>query len=248
MALPVRASSLLVAVVCALAPALALAERPVHGATEDGHAAEHGAPSFEDVNWFHGFVGEQQGPLFELFGGEPGDEPNFFFRRVGEPVPLGASVINTGLLFYVLYRLFGRDIAEGLRRRKRDLMHGIEEAERMRREAEGRLSDYETKLDRIDQEMDQAKQQMRELGQVERERVLAEARERRERMERDAKLLVDQELKVAHELLFRETVRGALRSAEESIVKTLGPADHERIAEEYLTTLRQAAGALRGRL
>jgi F-type H+-transporting ATPase subunit b len=118
----------------------------------------------------------------------------------------------------------------------------------MRREAEDRLEDYEHKLDRIDQELDEAKSQMRELAEVERERVLAEAKERRERMEREAKVLVDQELKAAREQLFRETVKTALHSSEESVKREIGPADHERIAEEYLGTLRQAATVLRGRL
>ena len=85
-----------------------------------------------------------------------------------------------------------------------------------------------------------------ERGELEQKRVLGEARERRQRMERDARQLVDQELKAMRDKLLRETVESAVKSAAETLSNKLTPADQERLAEEYVSGLARAAGTLRG--
>ena len=89
---------------------------------------------------------------------------------------------------------------------------------------------------------------MRSAGESERKRILAEAKEKRARMERDAQTLISQELKAAHEGLTSEMARSALRSAETTLRSKITAADQSRLAEDYLRSIKNAATALRGKL
>jgi F0F1-type ATP synthase membrane subunit b/b' len=88
---------------------------------------------------------------------------------------------------------------------------------------------------------------MREAAEVERARILSEARARRERMEADAKALVAQELAAAADTLKGKMIAGAFSSALATIKAKVGADDQQRFADEYLAGLGQAGGALRGR-
>jgi F-type H+-transporting ATPase subunit b len=131
-----------------------------------------------------------------------------------------------------------KPIAEALKKRKERIVRGMEEAGKMKAEAAETLARFEEKLKKLDDEVTRIKREMREAAEGERARILAETKERRERMERDAKLLVEQELKAAREALIRETVAGAVRSAEDILSKQLGTTDHDRLAREYLEGLK----------
>ena len=233
-----------------LAYALSLFTASVAYAAEGEHGEEHGAaphgssehggehvPSFDEINWFYGFLGERD----EV-------EPDLLFRPKGMPAPFGALLLNTAILYYILYRVLGKPIREGLVNRKATILKGMEEAAKMKREAEEQLQKYEDKLAGIDQDVARIQLEMRQAGEAERSRILNEARERRARMERDAELLISQELKATRELLLRETAESAVRSAERLLKERLGPTDHQALAEAHLTDLRSSAASLRGRL
>jgi F0F1-type ATP synthase membrane subunit b/b' len=67
-------------------------------------------------------------------------------------------------------------------------------------------------------------------------------------MERDARTLVEQELKAARESLLRDTVRAAVKSAEQTLTAKVGDADQQRLADEYLAQIKASGAALRGNL
>jgi len=219
------------------------AEHGDHGAAHGDHGAAHGehggehVPSFAEINWYHGMLGAKDGV-----------EPSLLFRPTGTPVPLAALLLNTAILYYLLYRLFGNAVTSGLKRRKETILRGMDEASRMKREAEQQLAGYEAKLAHVDEELTRLQRETREAGEAERVRILAEAKERRVRMERDARILIEQELKGVRERLIQETVATALRSAQEELVKRLTEADQQRFAEDYLAEIQKAGPLLRGRL
>jgi F-type H+-transporting ATPase subunit b len=242
-----RVLLLAAAVACGAALALpAFAREPAPKAPAAGvvasgeHAAEdheHHLPTLEDYNWFYGFLGEKEGA-----------EPSFLFRPKGMPVPFGAMLLNSAILYYLLIRFAKKPISEALKSRKTTILRGMEEAGKMKSDAEARLADYEQKLATIDQEIERVREEMRTTGQSERKRILAEAKEKRGRMERDAQTLISQELKAARETLLAETARGAVRSAETALLAKLSASDQTRLAEEYLTGLSAAASTLRGKV
>lgn len=198
---------------------------------------EHHVPSLADFNWYYGFLGEKAGV-----------EPSFLYRPKGMPVPFGAMLLNSLILYYLLIRFAKKPIADALKARKVSILRGMEEAGKMKSEAEARLADYEQKLATIDEEIERVRDEMRRAGQTERKRILAEAKEKRARMERDAQTLISQELKAVREALLAETARGALRSAEAAIVAKINAGDQSRLADEYLSGLKHAASTLRGKV
>jgi F-type H+-transporting ATPase subunit b len=207
-----------------------------HGEAEaDAHEHGHHVPTWDEINWDKGFLGEKEGV-----------EPSWMWRAPGTPVPMFAMFLNTAILFYLLGRFAGPALGKSLRKRKQDLTEGMQQAARMKEEAHERLDEYEAKLARVDDEIRAVKQQIRTAGEGERDRVLRDASARRARMEREARLLIDLELKAARELLLEEAARAAVKAAREAIVSQLGGADEQRIEEEYLEAIK-GSKALGGR-
>jgi F-type H+-transporting ATPase subunit b len=163
------------------------------------------------------------------------------------PAPFGALLLNAALLYGVIFRYARKPLANALKNRKTGILRGMNEAKRMRKDAESRLAEYESKLEKIDQEIERVTKEMREAAAAERQSVLKDARERRERMERDARLLVEQELAAARDGMKRELVGQALASATEALKTRLTDDDSRRLADEYLAGLKNAGGSLRAR-
>lgn len=207
-----------------------------HGAEAHGDAHGH-APTFDDVNWYYGFLGEKAGV-----------EPDLLWRPTGMPVPFGALALNAAVLYFLLFKYGRKPIGDALRQRKLGIMKGIDDAAKMKAQAEARLAEYQKKLDDIDSEVARIRREMKDSGEAERARILSEAKERRARMERDARTLIDQELKAARETLLRDTVRAAVKSAEATLATKIGDSDQQRLADEYLVSIKSSGSALRGRL
>jgi len=107
---------------------------------------EHHVPSLADFNWYYGFLGEKAGV-----------EPSFLYRPKGMPVPFGAMLLNSLILYYLLIRFAKKPIADALKARKVSILRGMEEAGKMKSEAEARLADYEQKLATIDEEIERVR-------------------------------------------------------------------------------------------
>jgi F-type H+-transporting ATPase subunit b len=225
------------------APALAEGREHAQDApAAEAHPNAHGegndhAPTFHDVNWYYGFLGEKAGV-----------EPDLLWRPKGMPVPFGALALNAGILYFLFFKYGRKPIGAALRQRKLGIMKGIEDAARMKAQAEARLAEYQKKLDDVDQEVARIRREMKESGDAERAHILSDAKERRARMERDARTLVEQELKAAREALLRDTVRAAVKSAEVTLTAKIGDGDQQRLADEYLVSIKASGHALRGRL
>jgi F-type H+-transporting ATPase subunit b len=213
---------------------------PRFAGAADGEPGEHGAEPGEhgddaEFNWAYGFVGEKDGV-----------EPSLLYRPKGMAPPFLANVINAAILFTIIVSAGKKPIAEALKKRKERLVGSMEEAAKMKAESETSLAEHEKKLAHLDEEVQRIRREMRESAEAERQRILTEAKERRERMERDAQLLIEQERKAARATLMRETVASAVRSAEEILAKQLGAADYDRIARDFLETVKRAPIATAG--
>lgn len=206
-----------------------------HAAGEHG-AAEHGEHGSHGINWYYGFVGEAYD-----------EEPSLLWRSPGMPVPLLAHLINSAILFTILYKVGRKPIVEGLAKRRETIMKGMEEAAAMRNEAVEQLKAYEAKFASVDAEIARIRKDLREAADAERTAILAEAKKRHERMERDAKRMIEQELKNAREELMEETVRIAMQRATALVAQAASDADHERLCEEYLNSVQaKLPGAVGG--
>lgn len=151
--------------------------------------------------------------------------------------PFIAMVINFGILVAGYYLLGRKPIAAALKSRRDTIAKDIEEAQRMRAEAEERAKIYQAKLEKLEEEVELAREGLVKAGEAERDRLLLEAEAKAERLRRDTEFLVEQELKQVRVDLLRETVEAAVAAAEQLLQSRVTAADQERIADDYLADL-----------
>jgi F-type H+-transporting ATPase subunit b len=184
-------------------------------------------------------TGEERGENGEHEGPAP-----FNFSDWGSKTPpFLAMLINFGILAAGYYLLGRKPIAAGLKSRRDGIAKDIEEAQKMRREAEARAATYQAKLASLEDEMKNARESLVRAGEAERDRIVADAEAKAERMRKDAQFLVEQEMKQVRQDLWRDTVEVAVAAAEDLLKKRVTPADQERIAEDYLADLGGKRGA-----
>ena len=201
-------------------PAEPAAAPPVHGAHEahpSEPAAEHAGPA--SINWTQ-------------FG--------------GETPPYLAMVINFAILAVGYYVLGKKPIAAALQSRRDSIAKDIEEAQRMKQEAEARAKVYQAKLEKLEDEVRTAREGLVRAAEAERDRIVSEAEAKADRMRKDAEFLVTQELKQIRQDLLRDTVEAAVAAAEELLTSRVTPADQERLAEDYLADLGAKRGPVEG--
>jgi F-type H+-transporting ATPase subunit b len=207
-----------------------------HGHDAHGEAAhgEHGAHDEKapppPINWWHGLLGEK--------ANEP---PSILWRAPGDPPPFLASLINFGVLLFIVNRYGRKALGDALAKRKENITREIDEATRLRKSAEERLAQYETKLEKISDELERVRREFRDQGERDKQRIIQEAKERSQRMRKDTDLVLAQEAKQMRQDLLAEVVREATLVATEILSKNTTLGDHDRFAEAFLQQLRSNA-------
>ena len=232
-------------------PGMPPAHPPAPAAHEAEHAEAEHCPGHgpldppPHINWWHGLIGVNNDKAAE--GGSALDRllwryenPDNPCDERNEPPPFLASLINFGVLAYVVYRFGKKPLANALVKRKQTIMQEIENAARLKRESKARLRDYRRKFENIEETLEEMKAEFAAQAALDKKRMLAEAEERRERMRRDAEFRIEQELKAAQIALMQEAVQAAVAAAEELLKSRLEPADLDRSAEDYLRSLGAA--------
>lgn len=209
-----------------------------HGAAEPTDAVEHeehdGPPG--PINWASGLLGEKEGLT----------EPNLLWRPKGMPVPFLASLVNFAVLLGLGVKFGAKPLSDGLKKRKEDLMRDIDDAAKVKAEAQARYDEYKAKLDAIEGDVSRIKQESSEAGVREQERLTKEAADKRARLKRDAEFLLEQERKLARQQLVAETVTRASAAARQLLQTKLAQSDQDRLADEYLKGLGSSLKASTG--
>jgi F-type H+-transporting ATPase subunit b len=233
--------------------------QPDHG----GHAGGHVCPGHGPLdnphppNWWQGLIGSKYDP--SMFDEKPDKEGHFhrkdpFVSQLlwrfendkdecdarNQPPPFLASVLNFGLLAFVIYRFGRKPLRDALVARKQGIMKEIEIADELLEKARKRVEDLEDQLEHLDERSEQLKADYAAQGEAERKHILAEAAERRTRMTRDVDFRIAQELKTAKAQLVHEAVERAVAAANEVLRSSVTQEDRDRAANEYLGGLEAA--------
>ncbi|HEY2514979.1 MAG TPA: ATP synthase F0 subunit B [Polyangiaceae bacterium] len=219
------------------APALASAYQGhgQHGPEKHAVAAPHGElPGAAEARE----AGEESPKVADAEEAEHAPAPiNWFDFSNKEQPPYGAMLLNFAILMVMYYALGKKPVAQALKTRRASVAKEIEEAQKMRHEAEERALKYQEKLKHLDAELKETRETLRSAGEAERDRIVREAEEKAARMEKDAKFLVEQEVKQLRGEMTRDAIEMAVVAAEELLRKRITPADQERLAEDYLSQL-----------
>jgi F-type H+-transporting ATPase subunit b len=217
----------LVVALVAAAPAIAYA---MQSHAPAGHATPHPAPAAS-------VIGTHEGDKEEAEQEHAPSPINWYDFSNHEQPPWAGMFINLVVLLGIYYKFGKQPISEGLKSRRATIAREIEEAQRMRQEAEARALKYQEKLSHLETELKETRESLRAAGEVERDRLVREAEEKAARMEKDATFLVEQELKQLRAELTRDAIETAVAAAEELLRKRITASDQERLAEDYLTQL-----------
>ena len=139
-------------------------------------------------------------------------------------------VILVGLLAYFV----SKPIRKGLAARSEGIEKSLADAEAARSEAEARFAEYDAKLSRAAQEIAEISAGIRREGELERDRIVANAREVAEKIKAEAERTAENEIARARAELRREAAKLAIELAEELLKKNFTSEDHERLVNEYM--------------
>jgi F-type H+-transporting ATPase subunit b len=199
-------------------PGLAFAESE-HHESEAHEVAEHEAGHEEGGHDAHGGHGE------------------LTFMGVLKSREFQGTVVN----FVALLLLFGWVIRKkgnpALAERRKQVEAELEEAQRLRAQAQSRHMETAMRLEKLDQEMVQIRADMIKAGEAERDRIVEQAEEKAARMRKDASFLIEQQIKQLRKDLTREAASAAVLAAQDLLQKSTNDADQDRLAEAYLERL-----------
>ncbi|MDT8440192.1 MAG: F0F1 ATP synthase subunit B [Desulfuromonadales bacterium] len=159
----------------------------------------------------------------------------------GGPVDSGAVLkdfiyrcINFALMVGLLAFFVTRPIRTGLKNRREQIAKELAEANAAKEAAEQRFNDYSVKLAKASEEIGRLGEEIRREGELERERILAAAREQAAKIEQEAEAKAAGLLTRARAELREEASRLAVELAEEMLRKTVTADDQKRLVDEYM--------------
>lgn len=130
-------------------------------------------------------------------------------------VHFAGSVFNFLVFLGILYFAGFKKMQEFFATRKETLEANLNEAKRLREEAEAQLGEYQKRLDSLEAERERLLEEYNEQGERERDRLVADAKRQVEKMRADAELMLKQEVKRAMAALEERVVDEALSIASE---------------------------------
>lgn len=151
------------------------------------------------------------------------------------------SVVTFSLMMFIIIYFGGKGVSKGLKARRDAVASEMEEAKRIKEEAEAKFAEYQKRLESLDDELATMKREMQEAGEAERDRIVTEAKEKAERMRADNDFMISQLFKQLQVDLKREAVESAVTAAEKTLVSQMSNADHDRIAKDYLDQVKNIA-------
>ena len=147
------------------------------------------------------------------------------------------SVVSFGILLVLLYKYAFPVILNVLETREKRIRDNIEQAERIREEAEQLLAEYQSKLAAAQQEahtlLEQARQRAQQLLEENEKRLDRET----EKMLQEAKQEIERERLNAIKELREQVVDLVLQATEKILRRDITDQDHRRLVQEALTKI-----------
>ena len=208
------------------------------GAHEHG-GAHHGDPT-KHWNWFGIHYGK------DLAGGKFGDgtnlDPATGKTVAGPEEPMSAAIIfmffNFAILMAILWWKL-RPAGEKLAVERHDqIKAALDEAAKLRKQAQDKLAEYDVKLKDADAEIKKLVEGIRTDAEADKARILANAEKQSAQMKRDAELRIAAEIEVARAMLTREVTAAASVATEKLLRAQMMPGDQQKVVASFIADLK----------
>jgi len=148
----------------------------------------------------------------------------------------GWRVLNFALLAAILiWAMKKAKVAALLRDRQAGIEKSLKDAVQAREAAEKKYTEYSEKLTKATKEIDEIYASIKKEGELEKERIIAEAKMSADKIKEQAEQTAAREVLKARAELRGEASRLALQLAEQSLKENVGKDDQNRLVGEYLT-------------
>jgi F-type H+-transporting ATPase subunit b len=158
--------------------------------------------------------------------------------RSGDLLDLLYRFINFTLLVVILFIVLRKvPLKEYFSSRIEGIKKELEDLKRQREAAERKAQELEGKLKAFEGERKEILAQYRADGLAEKERILAEARDRAKQILEQAEVSIQFEMQSAKEKLKQDVVALAAQKAEEIIAREMTDRDQDRLVDEFIAKL-----------
>jgi F-type H+-transporting ATPase subunit b len=156
------------------------------------------------------------------------------------------TALNLLLLIGVLVYVGRKPIRNFFADRRLEIREELDNAAKLRDEAEARFTEWQRRLADLDTELDQLRARARERAETERNRILADAAATAERIREDAHAAIEQETRRAQALLRDEASSLSIELAEGVLDREVTDSDRARLVDEFIGRIEQPDSAGNG--
>jgi F-type H+-transporting ATPase subunit b len=144
-------------------------------------------------------------------------------------------ILDFGLMIGILIYFLTKPIRNGLAGRREGIEKALSDAVAAREAAEAKFADYDSKLSKASAEIEEMSAAIRREGELERDRILANAKEMAQKITAEAEKTAESEILRARTELRQEASRLAITLAEDLLKKQMTAGDQARLVDEYVS-------------
>lgn len=139
------------------------------------------------------------------------------------------------LVVILVWAIKKADVKGSLAARRTGIERTLKEAVAAKEAAEKKFQEYSQRLDQANQEIEVISANMKKEGELEKERIIAEAQAAADRIKAQAESAAAQEVLKAKEELKAEAAKLAVEIAEQKIVKNIAKGDQDKLVGDYIS-------------
>ncbi len=144
-------------------------------------------------------------------------------------------VINFGLLVIILFVVIKKvPMKDFFSNRREEIRKRLDELKREREASESRYREIEKRLKEFEIKRAEIIEQFKADGAAEKERIMAEAKERASQILAHADLTIEREIQAARDRLRQELVDMAADKAQDIIANNIKDSDQEHLVREFI--------------
>jgi len=212
-------------------PAETVAAPAPEGEVEEYESLEDHPPPHNPVQNFAGlhYGKDTEGGVYEP---EKGDHKM--------PAPFLGALFNFAVVAFLVGKYGGPAIRKMVTDRHDEVAKQLEESTRLREEAQAKLDEYSKKVAQLDGDIAKLVDGIRNEAEHDKQRILAEATQRAERMKKEAEQTIAAEIARVKTQLEREVTLTAIAVAEKLLAEKTTEADHRKLNEQFIGALAGA--------
>jgi F-type H+-transporting ATPase subunit b len=143
-------------------------------------------------------------------------------------------LLNFSIVVAILVYFLKKPIRNALSGRRDDIEKALAEAKKVKEEAEAKFAEYDKKLAQATQEIENISASIRKEAELEKQKIIDNAREQAAKIEQDAEKAAALEVAKARLILQQEAVQLAVGVAEDLLKKNFTKDDDSRLIDEYM--------------